>query len=75
MVILEAIPAPTADSPKINPDTILIAPPIGFGSLNPASLISWKANITINTSTKVGKGTPALDTANLNINIDGIIEK
>ena len=75
MVILDATPAPTAASPKINADTMLIALPMAFGNLIPASFINWKASIIIITSTKVGKGTPALDTASLNINNVGIIEK
>ena len=75
MVILDATPAPTAASPKINADTMLIALPIAFGNLIPASFINWKASIIIITSTKVGKGTPALDTASLNINNVGIMEK
>ena len=40
MVILDATPAPTAASPKINADTMLIALPIAFGNLIPASFIN-----------------------------------
>ena len=53
---------------------MLIAPPIGCGSLSPASLIIWNAKIIIRTSKTVGSGTPALETANLNKNNDGIKE-
>ncbi|CJG70803.1 Uncharacterised protein [Streptococcus pneumoniae] len=55
------IPACTAASPMINPPTMPIAGPIGFGNRSPASLkISIDSSIN-KASIRAGNGTPDLD--------------
>ena len=69
----ETIPAFTAASPKTKAPTILMEVPIVSGSRISLSLRISKVAIKIITAKEVGKGTPALWTANEISRVSGMI--